>query len=50
MKVLVKAGLHGVRRELRFLQEVIDEDWKEKSDMETEMESNVEEEIGRAHV
>ena len=26
MKVLVKAGLHGVRRELRFLQEAIDED------------------------
>ena len=43
MKVLVKAGLHGVRRELRFLQEVIDEDWKEKSDTETEMESNIEE-------
>ena len=43
MKVLMKAGLHGVWRELRFLQEVIDEDWKEKSDMETEMESNVEE-------
>ena len=43
MKVLMKAGLHGVWRELRFLQEVIDEDWKEKSDIETEMESNVEE-------
>ena len=39
----MKAGLHGVRRELRFLQEAIDEDWKEKSDMEMEMESNVEE-------
>ena len=41
MKVLVKAGLHEVRRELRFLQEVIDEDWKEKSDTEMETESNV---------
>ena len=30
----MKAGWHGVRRELRFLQEVIDEDWKEKSNTE----------------